>query len=193
MFQHLFNSTVCLRKNNNTYDNIKAVISKNKITIPITGTENYNIEPGDIIERIIHGGFKEEYEVINPVFNEAFHGIPQHYQIDVRKIGVPEKSPQLISNVINGNYNKINQNSVDNSKKININPGISKQLCDILHEIENLKISEFEKNEYFELIEEIKKHLETSKINKKFVSSLLKALPDTVKIAASIAQLLPHF
>ena len=200
MFSNFPQSTVCLlKKNGKRYENIKAVISSGStIIIPLSNIkniENCHIEPGDIIERIIRNEFKEEYEVIDPDFKESFHGIPQHYQIKVKKIGIPERSPLVVSNVnINGDHNKVNQNSVDQSKNItNINPDISKHLFDIRHEIEGLQVSEQERKECFEVLEEIKRNFESKNMRKKIILGLLNALPATAKITSCAALILSHF
>jgi hypothetical protein len=101
-FQSLLtDSVVLLKKNGITFNEIMASVQKNKIFIH---RSDLLIEPGDLIQRKMSNGGEEIFEVIDPGFHEKFHGIPAGYQMDVRKLGLPEaeKAVQSITYNISG-------------------------------------------------------------------------------------------
>ena len=60
------------------------IVSDKSITI---WDERLDIVPGDELRRALPNGRDETFEVLNPVYNEAFHEIPAHFQVEVRKKG----------------------------------------------------------------------------------------------------------
>lgn len=68
-------------------EGLKAVVSMRRIVIFHTENE---IEPKDIMIKQCADGEQEAYLVLDPVFNRTQDGIPEHYQITVRKVAVPE-------------------------------------------------------------------------------------------------------
>jgi len=94
-FDSLMTDTVSLLKQDGTeFDGIKASVQKKMIFVQ---DANYLIEPGDLIRRKMSNGGEETYEVIDPGFHEEFHSIPAGYQMDVRKLGIPEGNGVTIS------------------------------------------------------------------------------------------------
>ena len=87
-FDRLLTDTVTLiKQDGTTVEGIKASVQSKKIFIQ---GHDPLIESGDLVQRTVSNGAEETYEVIDPGFHEKFHGIPARYQMDVRKLGVPE-------------------------------------------------------------------------------------------------------
>jgi len=109
-----------IKQDESVIENVAALVQREKIFID-DGT--LDIEEGDVIERTLPSGAREEYIVEDRGFYRGAHGIPDHYQIKVKK-----QNPYLKSNsgrVVN-NYNitnaeKVNINSTDNSVNISAN------------------------------------------------------------------------
>ena len=117
-FSNLLTDTVnVLKENGEIFNGIKASVQKSKIFI---FRSDILIESGDLIQRIMSNGAEETYSVIDPGFNEKFNSIPAGYQMDVKKLGIPEskKAVQHITYNISGTNNRINQNSTDKSVNI---------------------------------------------------------------------------
>ena len=140
-------------------------------------------------------GSLETYEVLDPGFHEAFRGIKPHYQMKVRKIGIPEASrtTQSITYNINGNNARINQSSIDNSSNtVNIDARAVTYINELRSAISAAPISESEKVSAIEVVEEIQEQLESGKPKKSIVTALLNSLPhveSVTSIAASISGL----
>jgi hypothetical protein len=49
------------------------------------------VEPLDLITRRMSNGAVEIYRVINTGFDEDFHGIKAHFQMEVQKLGLPKQ------------------------------------------------------------------------------------------------------
>ena len=187
----LSRDTVSLLKKSNGEEvkGIKANVQKKKIFIQ---RSDVLIEPGDLIQRKMSNGGKETYEVIDPGFYESIGGIAAHYQIDVKKLGLPEaqKAVQNITYNISGPNVRINQNSVDNSTNIvNVNPDISAHIESLKSEIEKLNISKSEKQSALELTNAIEDQFKSGNPSKSVVKTLISALPYAANIA-SIGSLL---
>jgi len=129
MFSALMNDTIAvLKQNGQSIEKVKASVQKNKIFID---RSDFIVDSGDLIQRKMSNGAEETYQVIDPGFHESFHGISAHYQMEVRKLGIPEanKAVQSITYNVTGPNARINQNSVDNSANvIFINPQVSEHL-----------------------------------------------------------------
>lgn len=150
MFSGLMNDTVSvLKQNGQCIDKVQASVQINKIFID---RSDFVISSGDLIQRKMSNGAEETYEVIDPGFQEEFHSIPAHYQMVVRKLGVPEanKAVQNITYNVTGPNARINQNSVDNSTNVSfINSQVSERLEAIRSEIARLIQKESERVEAY--------------------------------------------
>lgn len=76
------------------------------------------IEEDDYILRKLPNGLEERYLIIDRGFYDAFHGLPSHYQIKVRKQNKQDRIKSIPQTIIvnnNGEYSKANLNSTDNS------------------------------------------------------------------------------
>lgn len=108
-FNRFLTDTVSLlKKNGMTIDGIQASVQKDKIFIE---GADILIESGDLIHRVMSNGGQETYSVIDPGFQEKFHRIPAGYQMEVRKLGLPEanRAIQNITYNISGTNNRVNQ------------------------------------------------------------------------------------
>lgn len=91
----LMHDTVDILKSNGTkIVGRKASVQQNKIFMD---AKDLLIEPEDLIIRRMSNGAEETYKVIDPRFYERHGGIQAHYQMDVRKLGVPEASSAVQS------------------------------------------------------------------------------------------------
>ncbi len=184
-FDDLLTDTVSLLKQDGKkVDGIKASVQKGKIFIQ---RSDLVIEPGDLIRRRMSNGAEETYKVIDPGFHEAFHDIPAGYQIDVRKLGVPEaaSAAQNITYNISGVNNRINQNSTDNSiNRAVIYSEVKSHIDALREEIRRQKIPEEEKVSANEIIDAVETQFEGGVPNKTVIKTLLSALPNAASIAS---------
>ncbi|MDH0894430.1 MULTISPECIES: hypothetical protein [unclassified Pseudomonas] len=192
-FSSFMTDNIVVRKQNGEIiEDIKASVSHKGIFL---NRSDILIEALDIIERRMTNGAIESFEVIDPGFHEKFGGIEAHYQMRVRKLGIPE-AEKIVSQItynISGPNARVNHQSIDNSTN-HANSGIEqKELLDgIRHIIQEMK-DENQKKEAMEIIEAVEIQIESSKPSKAVVTTLLNALPHIASItqitAAIIASL----
>ena len=188
----LTDTVILLKKNGESHEGIKASVQKNKIFIQ---RSDILIETGDLIQRVMSNGAEETYEVIDPGFHEKFHGIPAGYQMDVRKLGLPEaeKAVQSITYNISGSNARINQNSVDNSVNIvQSNQDLLEHIQALRDEIKRLEFDAIEEKEAIEIIDAVENQANSSNPSKAVVKTLLSSLPHAGSIA-SIGSLIVSF
>lgn len=175
-----------LKQDGTRIPGIKASVQKNKI---ITFDSSVLIAPGDLLIRKASNGAEDTFEVIDPVFNEKFRGIPANYQIDVKKLGVPEAKQQVHSIVYNvtGAGARVNHQSVDNSvNTITLDSQIQGSLNTIHEEIERSGLPRAEIESALEVVAELKQQFESGKPRKTIVSALLGALPSIATITKAV-------
>lgn len=165
-------------------DGIKASVQKDKIFIQ--GVKPL-IETGDFVNRTMSNGAEETYEVIDPGFHEQFHGIPAGYQMDVKKLGMPEAKAALQSVTYNlyGNNSRVNQSSTDNSiNTVNfISPELNDLIESIRQEITNVIENHADKVSALEVIDVVEAQITTSSPKKSIIAPLLNSLPHLGNIA----------
>jgi hypothetical protein len=147
------------------------------------------ISPNDLLIRTTSNGAEETYEVVDPVFYEQSGGIAAHYQIQVRKLGVPEAKQhvQSITYNVSGNGARVNHNSVDNSvNSITIDSDIQGNLETIRQEIEKSALPPEQRDEALEVVKELKEQFESGKPKKTIVSALVGALPSIATISKAV-------
>lgn len=95
-------------------EGVEALVESKKIFVD-DGT--VNIEEGDIIERVLPSGAKEQYLVVDRGFYKGMRGIPDHYQITVEKQSTYTKVSrgQVINQYNITNADRVNIHSTDNS------------------------------------------------------------------------------
>ncbi|WP_322892674.1 MULTISPECIES: hypothetical protein [unclassified Yoonia] len=109
-----------------------ALVLNNKV---YTADLTLRLEVGDHLLRKLPNGLVEDYEIIDPKYYNL--GSDSHFNIDVRKIGVPQSKAtvvQDITNIFHGANARMNMNSTDNS--INLASDISQeQLRDFINQV----------------------------------------------------------
>ncbi|MFK5975210.1 MAG: hypothetical protein QM493_01765 [Sulfurovum sp.] len=166
-------------------ENLKASIQSKEIIMQMQ--PNLFIEPKDIIQRIMSNGGTETFEVIDPVFYEAFHNIPAHYIMEVKKLGIPEAEKAIESIIYNisGANARVNNNSTDNSTNIlNVNQDVTDHLTLLRQEIEKIVSSNIEKKDAIEVVDAIQGQFESGTPSKAVIKTLLSALPHAGSIAS---------
>lgn len=151
------------------------------------------IEPHDLIIRKASNGLEETYEVINPVFHEGFARIPSSYQIEVRKLGVPEAKQHVQSITFNvtGTGARINSNSTDNSTNtINTGSQVMNHLDTIRKELAAANLSEDQAAEAADVLDAVEVQLASDKPKKSVIKALLDALPAVARIGTAVASIL---
>ncbi|WP_440057486.1 hypothetical protein ACTACM_00920 [Pseudomonas fragariae (ex Marin et al. 2024)] len=178
-----------LKKDGTRFEGLKASVQKNQI---VTFDSSVLIEPGDLLIRKASNGTEDTFEVIDPVFHEQFGGIPANYQIDVKKLGVPQAKQQVHSIVYNvsGAGARVNHQSVDNSvNTITFDSQIQGSLKTIREEIDKSGLPDAEKESAIEVVEELQQQFESGKPRKTVVSALLGALPSIATITTAIGKI----
>lgn len=184
-FSDITNNIVTLIKSDGTtFPGIKASVQKKKIFID---GNKILIETGDHIEHEMSNGGKDIYEVIDPGFHEAFAGLEPHYQIDVRKMGVPEARSfqQHITYNISGN-GRVNNSSVDQSVNFSSSPEMIDTLKKLRNAIEKENLESSAKTSSLEIVASVENQLQQDKPSKAVVLALLSALPKVANIATII-------
>jgi hypothetical protein len=90
----------------------KAIVDAKLITIP---DPNVLIQVGDEIRRRLPNGAEETFEVTDPAFYNAFHGIPAHYQVKFRRKGTFQAGQGGHYIQVSGANARVNINSHDHS------------------------------------------------------------------------------
>lgn len=188
MFQDLFNDeiTIISKFTGQKHENIRAAVTRDHIHFD---NAQIIVQPGDVVLRNMSNGGESTYEVLDPGFHEAFHGIPAHYQMKVRQLGIPEARSAVKNLTVNfhGDNARFNSHSIDNSVNISNSP-IKEELLRLHTEIQD-NLSGVQRAEALELFEEIAKEFNTQKPRRGIVSALLTALPNVANIA-TIASLI---
>lgn len=183
--RHMIDNISLIKKDGERIDNIKASVQSKKIFIM---QSDILIEIGDLIQRKMSNGGEETYEVIDPVFYEKSHGIPAHYQIKHRKLGLPE-AKKAVQNItynqnihIGGNNNGMaisgNQNTIINSE-------FEKKFTQLIQTIRKTNIED--KNQIIQNLNENK----NNKIElQKYLGILLSRSAEITTLAPVIGSLL---
>ena len=167
----------------------KASVQRDRIFMDAA---NLLIEPSDLIVRRMSNGAEETYRVIDPGFHEAFHGIKANYQMEVRKLGIPEAKAavQNITYNISGHNARINQNSVDNSTNIVQVDARAIQYIEALRaELARAELPEKARIAAAEVVDEVEQAFRAGKPKKSVVSALLASLPHVADVASIVASI----
>ena len=178
-----------LKKDGGKVEGLKASVQRTKIFM---NAGNLVVESGDLILRRMSNGAQETYEVIDPGFYEPFGSIPANYQMQVKKLGIPEatRAVENITYNISGNNARINQSSIDNSTNVvNIDARSVQYIAALRSEVESLDLPASEKHAALEVIDEVEGQIKSGRPKKAVVSALLNALPHVANIASIIASL----
>jgi hypothetical protein len=194
VFKNMMKDNIQLLKADGTESNeMKASVQDGKIYLM---KSDILIESGDFIKRKMSNGGIETFEVITPGFYEGIQSIPAHYQMKVKKLGMPEaeKAIQSITYNISGSNARVNNNSTDNSYNI-INNDLVSKIEDLRTELNNNNnnLSNKVKEESLEIVVAVEEECKKEKPNKVVVRSLVRSLPaieSITTIGASIVSML---
>jgi len=183
-FSDFMTDKITVRKSTGeVIDNLKASVQSNKVFLD---RSDILIEPGDLIERKMSNGGVETFDVIDPGFQEALHGIDAHYQMKVKKLGLPEakQRTQSITYNITGHNARINHDSVDNStNSVNIGVELQEYLTALRQIVETIDDT-IQKREAAEILDSVESQLAMPKPSKTVISVLLSALPHIASISS---------
>ncbi|CCO24357.1 hypothetical protein [Maridesulfovibrio hydrothermalis] len=76
-----------VKANGERFEGLKAVVNLRRI---VTFNTDVKMESKDLIIKHLADGGQEAYLLLDVVLNKAEDGIPENYQIAVRKVAVPE-------------------------------------------------------------------------------------------------------
>lgn len=182
-FAALLTDTISvLKQNGERVDGLKSSVQSSKIFLE---GSDILIEPLDLVHRKLSNGSEETFEVIDPGFHEAFHGIPAGYQMKVRKLGVPEarKAVQHITYNFHGHNARVNQNATDMSVNV-VSNAVNGHLGVLRDEIMKMNLSHESQKSAEEIIDTVSEEVSGNTAKKSVVRALLNALPQTANIAS---------
>lgn len=179
MFSGMRADTISIRKQTGeVISGIKASVQRTKIFLD---SGNFTIDPGDTIERHMSNGGIEKFEVIDPNFYESQLGFPAHYQMTVRKLGIPTISKSESKPVynINGNNNRILLHSTDNSHNaVSItNDELLSLLNDLRQKVQVSNLSEEQKITTIDHVDAIQEHVDSGNPKRSIIKTIAGALP----------------
>ncbi len=182
-FDDFMTDNIIVRKQSGELlEGLKASVQRDKIFLE---RSDVLIEPRDLIERHTSNGAVETFEVIDPGFYEAFHGIKAHYQMSVRKLGLPEAKQRVDSIIYNitGHNARINNHSIDQSTNtVNIGTDLREYINGLRQVIQSLTDAQ-QKQDALEIVDAVEVQLALPKPSRTVVSTLLNALPHLASIA----------
>lgn len=117
MFENFPHSDLTLVSTAGLQAKLKGIIAgDDQIVVPDASA---SIDIGDEIRRSLPNGKDETFEVVDPIFQEAFGGIPAHYQVKVRKKGLlPAGGGGNYTINVSGSNSRVNIHSQDNSNNV---------------------------------------------------------------------------
>ncbi|WP_444883531.1 hypothetical protein [Microbulbifer sp. PSTR4-B] len=178
-----------IKHNGEEFGGLKAVVGSSGIILEYSG---FLVEPNDLIQREMSNGGIENFQVIDPGYNEGHPPIKPFYNMKVKKLGLPEaeKVRQSITYNFSGPNARVNNDSVDNSTNVvNVNSDVAEHISALRSEVNRLVTDEQEKREALELVDAIEGQFSTDSPSKSVVKTLISALPSLGNIA-SIGSLL---
>lgn len=183
-FADFMTDTITVRKSTGeVIENLKASVQSSEIFLD---RSDVLIEPKDLIERKMSNGGVETFDVIDPGFQEAFHGINAHYQMKVKKLGLPEAKQRIhtITYNITGHNARINNDSVDNSTNtVNIAGEVQEYVVALRQIIESIGDTK-QREDASEILGGVESQLALPKPSKTVISVLLSALPHIASISS---------
>nr|WP_314563124.1 hypothetical protein [uncultured Pseudomonas sp.] len=171
------------------FEGLKASVQRDKIFF---NNSTILVEPRDLVRRTMSNGGIETFEVIDPGFFEEVYGFAAHYQMVVRKLGIPEAERAVHSITYNfsGSNARVNNHSVDNSvNSVTYNAEVAGLIQALRNEVSTLGVSPSERSEALEVVDEIENQLASNTPKRTIIKSLLGALPhieSVTSIGASI-------
>jgi hypothetical protein len=116
MFESLMRDRVTIRtRSGTTYTDVAASVQRGKI---FTQRTDIPIQPGDEVIRRTPAGVEEVFIVEDPGFHSGMGGIPDSYQMTVRRADASLRPAGTIIYSVSGPNARFNINSVDSSTNI---------------------------------------------------------------------------
>ncbi|WP_336073683.1 hypothetical protein [Priestia megaterium] len=193
MLNHMMKDKVSLkRKNGQVYTDIRAGLQKGKILIEDI---SIIIEEGDTLSRILPSGTSEEYIVLTiHQYNKRF-SIPAYYELEVRKrtslsdYGEGTTFIDQSVNHFNGNNNRVNKHSTDNSSNQIYEKTEISVFNQLREKLAKSDIPETKKNEIINRVEELEKAIGTSNALSKYQNLISSAADHMTVLTPFIAPL----
>lgn len=182
-----------VKSNNKQYGPIKAYVTWEDI---ITYDVDIRIDAGDLLIRKLSNGGEETYTVLDPRFSEGDERRERQYRLIVRKKGIIKERPSSSASAhyhIEGDHNRFNLNSTDNSVNIHYFLPIQEQIEKLLDEIRKLNDEEYKKSEWIEIVEAIRNNAMSEKPSKTVIKTLLGALPPLASLLSIGVSLISMF
>ncbi|MAF02091.1 hypothetical protein [Herbaspirillum sp.] len=155
------------------------------------------VEPDYLVVRKMSNGGKEKYVVVEPNFYKGDDTFPAHYQMTVRRAALAAKAPapgHTLNINMTGHGSRVNFQSTDNSvNTVYVNSQVSQHLDNLRTEIRESDLSTKDKDEAFEIVDQVEQNAQSAKPKKTIVAALLGALPDVAKFATSVSSILACF
>lgn len=120
-----------IKRDSSVIENIEALIDGKQIFID---DATINIEEGDVVERVLPSGSKEQFLVVDRGFYKGMHGIPDHYQIEVEK-----QSTYIGSGSTSAKFHDPLQSVIDNAKQRQLQQSIADENARREKETEELR------------------------------------------------------
>lgn len=171
-FDDFMTDNITVRKQSgDVLEGLKASVQRDKIFLE---RSDVLIEPRDLIERRMSNGAVETFEVIDPGFHEAFHGINAlNTLLGLRKAELANRHLVV----------RINNHSVDQSTNtVNIGTDLHEYIDGLRQVIQSLTDAQ-QKQNALEIVDAVEVQLASPKPSKMVVSTLLQALPHVASIA----------
>lgn len=166
------------------FENLMASVQREKIFF---WNSKILVEPRDLVQRFMSNGGVETYEVIDPGFVEEIMDFSAHYQMRVRKMGLPEaeKAVQSITYNLNGANARVNHHSTDNSVNFSsVANGVAELLDELKKEVSRAGLSVEETQDALEVVQEIEDQASSGTPKRAVIKSLIAALPAVESISA---------
>lgn len=179
-----------IKQDGSRADGIIATVAGSDLIV-IKG-DKHIIDVGDLLTRKLSNGAEETYQVIDPKYYEHTPGASgPHYQLKVKKLGVPEASAAVQNIVYNvsGNNARVNVGSVDNSTNTNINEMVGEQLEALRKEIANLNLLPTAQKEALEVLDTVEEQFTQGRPKRSIVMALLDSLPKVASVAVAVEKI----
>ncbi len=180
-----------IKQDGSRVDEIVSTVSGSNLIVIKGGKQIIDI--GDLLVRKLSNGAEETYQVVDPKYYETTPGSTgPHYQLKVKKLGVPEAAAavQHIVYNVSGNNSRVNVGSVDNSTNvIRVDEGVSAQIEILRAEVSSLGLTLEQQAESIEVLESVVDQFKSGKPKRSVVMALLNALPQAATIATATAKI----
>lgn len=199
-FAHMMRDKLVLVKmDGSRVTDLKGNVQKGKIYI-MRG--DISIEPSDELHREMPGGKFEEYVVVEPNFYQGVHGIPAHYQTEVRRKS--NQQPQAAASASHTtNYNfygdnsRVNNSSVDNSNNFTGSDDSVRQAMVILNsarkDVEAAAMEPVDSQTTKATLDIVEGQIKAETPSKPVIKTLLAGLPIVAQALPSIVKLVEIF